>query len=242
MLEGQIKLTSEKGVGSEFIIEIPLKSAADVPNAIEKTSKNESHDLKHISVFVIEDDPIQLKMATTMIKNKGMHCMGVTDTDEVLLYLRNNIFDIIFVDINLQAANGVELIKEIYETDKKLLKDIPVIALSAASDITKDELLLYGFTDFLPKPFTSEGLYGMINTHVKSGEIVSERKKESVTGLMSLIEYVNDDVEKSSEILHSFIKETSASNELLEEAFKQNDYILVRKTSHKMLPLIKMIG
>ena len=46
---------------------------------------------------------------------------------------------------------------------------------------------------------------------------------------MSLIEYVKDDAELSSEILQSFINETAISIKLLEEAFKQNDNATVQK-------------
>ena len=241
-LDGSIYLTSKKGLGSEFTIEIPLKSESSAPITLNNIGLIESHDHKQISVFVIEDDLIQLKMVTEMIRKKGMICTGVTDSEEVVLHLRNNIFDIIFIDINLQATTGIELIREIYETDKDLLKDIPIIVLSAASDITKDELQSFGFTDFLPKPFTSEDLFGMIKMHTNSGEIINEEKKETSLGVMSLIEYVKDDDEQSTEILQSFIIETTLNNKLLEVAFEQNDYISAQRVAHKILPLIKMIG
>jgi signal transduction histidine kinase/CheY-like chemotaxis protein len=241
-LYGEIKLTSEKGIGSEFIIEIPLKSAVDLQNSISTSTHVVSQNLKNITVLVVEDDPTQLKMVTEMIRKKGLSCIGVTDTDKVLLQLRNNIFDIIFVDINLKVSTGIELIKEIYETEKELLTDTPIIALSAASDVTKDELQSFGFTDFLPKPFTSEDLFGMINIHTNSGVMISDDKEELSNGLMSLIEYVKDDDKQSCEILQSFIDETLASNKLLKAAFEQKDYVSARKVSHKMLPLIKMIG
>ena len=241
-LDGSIYLTSKKGLGSEFTIEIPLKSESSAPITLNNIGLIESHDHKQISVFVIEDDLIQLKMVTEMIRKKGMICTGVTDSEEVVLHLRNNIFDIIFIDINLQATTGIELIREIYETDKDLLKDIPIIVLSAASDITKDELQSHGFTDFLPKPFTSEDLFEMIKMHTNSGEIINEEKKETSLGVMSLIEYVKDDDEQSTEILQSFIIETTLNNKLLEVAFEQNDYISAQRVAHKILPLIKMIG
>ena len=241
-LDGKIYLTSQKGVGSKFTIEIPLKFVNSSPIEFNNSNKAELHDLKHISVFIIEDDPIQLKMATEMITKKGMSCMGVCDPELVVPMLKNNKFDILFIDINLQATTGIELIKDLYITDKDLLTDIPIIALSAASDITKHELQTHGFTDFLPKPFTSESLFEMINMHTNSSEIIAEKKKESPTGLMSLIEYVKDDSELSSEILQSFISETTLSNSLLEEAFELKNYESVQKVSHKILPIIKMIG
>ena len=82
----------------------------------------------------------------------------------------------------------------------------------------------------------------MINIHTNSGVMISDDKEELSNGLMSLIEYVKDDDKQSCEILQSFIDETLASNKLLKAAFEQKDYVSARKVSHKMLPLIKMIG
>lgn len=241
-LDGKIYLTSQKGVGSEFTIEIPLKSVNSVPIVLNNNIKIESQDLKSISVFIIEDDPIQLKMVTDMITKNGMKCMGVSDTEKIFPLLKYNKFDILFLDINLHATTGIELIKHIYEKDKDLLKNIPIIALSAASDVTKDQLQLQGFTDFLPKPFTSEGLLGMIKKYVNLSGTIQENNREHFSGLESLIDYVKDDAVLSSEILQSFINETTINNELLEETFEKNDYVTVQKVSHKILPLIKMIG
>ena len=42
--------------------------------------------------------------------------------------------------------------------------------------------------------------------------------------------------------MQSFINETAISIKLLEEAFEQNDYATLQKVSHKILPVIKIIG
>lgn len=241
-LDGKIYLTSQKRIGSKFTIEIPLNNVNSEPIVSNNSDKFDSQDFEHISVVIIEDDPIQLKMVTEMITKNGMKCMGVSDTEKVVPLIKNNKFDILFIDINLHETTGIELVKDICRKDKDLLKDMPIVALSAASDITKDELQSHGFTDFLPKPFTSEGLLGMIKNYTNLDDNIHENKKEPSFGLMSLIEYVKDDAKLSSEILQSFINETALSIKLLEEAFDQNDYVTVQKVSHKILPLIKMIG
>lgn len=241
-LEGKIYLTSQKGVGSEFTIKIPLKTINSLAVVPKNNNKKVLQNLKEILVFILEDDPIQLKMVTEMILKKGAKCIGVSDTENVVPILMNNKFDILFIDINLHETTGIELIKYIYERDSDLVKDIPIIALSAASDITKAELKSHGFTDFLPKPFTSNDLFNIMEMHINQLKYIDENKKDSTSGLMSLIDYVKDDSELSCEILQTFISETTSSNKLLEVAFKQNDYTSVQKITHKMLPIIRLIG
>lgn len=241
-LDGEIKLTSEQGVGSEFVIEIPLKGVSSLPDTSNTHSQVNLNNPGSISVLVIDDDPTQLKMVTEMIKKNGMNCTGVSDPDKVLFLLKNNFYNILFVDINLQVTTGIKLVKEIFDSDSNLLKDIPIIALSADSDIRVDELQAFGFADFLPKPFISDDLFRMINFYTNAKVTGNKESNTLSYGVKSLIEYVKDDIEQSSEILQSFIDETNLSKNVLREAIEQNDYLTARNISHKMIPLIKMIG
>lgn len=241
-LDGEIKLTSEQGVGSEFVIEIPLKGVSSLPDTSNTHSQVNLNNPGSISVLVIDDDPTQLKMVTEMIKKNGMNCTGVSDPDKVLFLLKNIFYNILFVDINLQVTTGIKLVKEIFDSDSNLLKDIPIIALSADSDIRVDELQAFGFADFLPKPFISDDLFRMINFYTNAKVTGNKESNTLSYGVKSLIEYVKDDIEQSSEILQSFIDETNLSKNVLREAIEQNDYLTARNISHKMIPLIKMIG
>ena len=243
-LKGKLDLISVKGVGSEFIIELPLKSVSEVTKCAEITNHNDLHiqTKKDISVLVIEDDPIQLKMISEMIKNKGMNCVGASTSEMVLSELRKNRFDIIFADIHLETISGIDLIKDIKKIDSNILNEIPIIILSATSDLTKSSLISYGFTDFLAKPFNSVDLYKMINLYTNAGLITGKEEKQHSKGIHSLIEYVKDDEKLSVEILESFINETVGSRNLLENSFQQNNYLSARQVSHKIYPLIKMIG
>ena len=243
-LKGKLDLISVKGVGSEFIIELPLKSVSEVTKCAEITNHNDLHiqTKKDISVLVIEDDPIQLKMISEMIKNKGMNCVGASTSEMVLSELRKNRFDIIFADIHLETISGIDLIKDIKKIDSNILNEIPIIILSATSDLTKSSFISYGFTDFLAKPFNSVDLYKMINLYTNAGLITGKEEKQHSKGIHSLIEYVKDDEKLSVEILESFINETVGSRNLLENSFQQNNYLSARQVSHKIYPLIKMIG
>ena len=58
----------------------------------------------------------------------------------------------------------------------------------------------------------------------------------------ALIDFVKDDKIVSIQILETFINETAESTNKLEIAFKDYDLIMASKISHKVLPMIKMIG
>ena len=243
-------MISEKGVGSEFIVEIPFMNEDDNQKSVLTNHSVSSEILESTSVLVIDDDPTQMKMVSEMIKKMGIKCTTETDPENVYELLKNNKFDILLTDINLQVTTGIELVKQIKEKDERLLDNIPLVALSADSVISKDEIKELGFADFLPKPFTYNELYEVIyryvfnnnvNSHIKYSDNETIEKKDSFKGVEALIEYVKEDDVVSSDILQTFVNETTDSYALLEDAFKELNFETASKVTHKMIPLFRMI-
>jgi CheY-like chemotaxis protein len=65
--------------------------------------------------------------------------------------VKDNNYDIIFMDLQMPIMNGIEATKVIRT---ELKKTVPVIALTAAEiEDEKEHCLEVGMNDYLPKPF-----------------------------------------------------------------------------------------
>lgn len=240
VLQGSITLTSEKDKGSEFVVEIPLKAATQ---QVEET-KSDWSDLEGVNVLVVDDDPIQLTMMAGMLQKKKMQCMVEANPEKVLSHLSKNRFDIVFMDIRMPHINGISLVEKVRLRHD--IAELPIIALSARSEISAAELHTAGFTGYLSKPFSSDTLYGVIHHYVK------EQQKEisyqplpmslHTKGAAALIDFVKEDKQVSREILASFVKETTANIEQLKEMFATKEEASLSDVAHKMLPLFRMMG
>lgn len=240
VLQGSITLTSEKDKGSEFVVEIPLKAATQ---QVEET-KSDWSDLEGVNVLVVDDDPIQLTMIAGMLQKKKMQCMVEANPEKVLSHLSKNRFDIVFMDIRMPHINGISLVEKVRLRHD--IAELPIIALSARSEISAAELHTAGFSGYLPKPFSSDTLYGVIHYYVK------EQQKEisyqplpmslHTKGAAALIDFVKEDKQVSREILASFVKETTANIEQLKEMFATKEEASLSDVAHKMLPLFRMMG
>ena len=240
VLQGSITLTSEKDKGSEFVVEIPLKAATQ---QVEET-KSDWSDLEGVNVLVVDDDPIQLTMMAGMLQKKKMQCMVEANPEKVLSHLSKNRFDIVFMDIRMPHINGISLVEKVRLRHD--IAELPIIALSARSEISAAELHTAGFTGYLSKPFSSDTLYGVIHHYVK------EQQKEisyqplpmslHTKGAAALIDFVKEDKQVSREILQSFVKETTANIEQLKEMFATKEEASLSDVAHKMLPLFRMMG
>lgn len=240
VLQGSITLTSEKDKGSEFVVEIPLKAAAQ---QVEET-KSDWSDLEDVAVLVVDDDPIQLTMIAGMLQKKKMQCMVEANPEKVLSHLSKNRFDIVFMDIRMPHFNGISLVEKVRLRHD--LEELPIIALSARSEISTAELHAAGFTGYLSKPFSSDTLYGVIHHYVKEQqqEISYQPLPMSLhtKGVAALIDFVKEDKQVSREILQSFVKEITANIEQLKEMFATKEETLLSDVAHKMLPLFRMMG
>lgn len=247
-LKGTIRLNSRRGEGSEFIVEIPLKEVID--DELQTVDKPETvqFDLEGVSVLLVDDDPVQLTMTSEMLAKKKVKSVAEVNSAKVLLLLESTSFDIMFMDIQMPGTDGLTLVEKVRRLGNEKIKNMPVIGLSARSDISKEKMKTAGFTDFLIKPFTSERLYSIIHRYVRSdhpvedtfipeGPVSFEEK-----GPMALIEFVSDDKQTSDVILQSFVHETGESRIQLEGAFQEKNDNKVRAIAHKILPLFKLMG
>lgn len=249
-LRGSIRLNSRKGEGSEFIVEIPLKAAREeaVQNVSPAKSEVVGQDMEGISVLLVDDDLVQLTMTSEMLAKKKIKNVTEVNPEKVLSLLQSTPFDILFMDIQMPGTDGFTLVEKVRRLGNEQVKNMPIIGLSARSDISKEKMKASGFTDFLTKPFTSDRLYSTIYRHVRSENPVEdvfrteEKQSFDEKGARALIEFVSDDKQTSAAILESFINETGECRIQLEEAFQKGQQKMAQGIAHKILPLFRLMG
>ncbi|RNC64685.1 ATP-binding protein [Proteiniphilum sp. X52] len=249
-LNGTIRLNSRKGEGAEFIVEIPLKDAKGEIQ-VESGGKPEirQQDLEGVSVLLVDDDPVQLAMTSEMLAKKNIKSVTQINPDKVLPLLQSSSFDILFMDIQMPGTDGLTLVEKIRRLGSEQVKNMPVIGLSARSDISKEKMQSAGFTDFLFKPFTSDRLYSIIRHYVGNGNPEEEdfmpeenQSFDEEKGARALIEFVSEDKQASAAILQLFINETGECRVQLEEAFLKKEKKAAQGIIHKILPLFRLMG
>jgi len=73
--------------------------------------------------------------------------------------------DIVLMDIMMPVMDGYQAFAEITKNSSK--PTVPIIALTAKAMIDeREELLAYGFTDYISKPIDDEVLIGVIEKHI----------------------------------------------------------------------------
>ncbi len=273
LLEGAIEVDSVPGKGSTFTIYIPIypvrSEGHDIkdkePDCAGMQNGNSSCPISHPSlknVLLIDDDRIQLTLTAAMLRQSGINSVSCLQLDELLDALRTETFDALLTDVQMPAINGFDLLKLLRASNIPQAQSIPIIAVTARSDMKREEFTSHGFAGCLHKPFTVQELLCETNAgdaeaaavpmsagtaNAITGTAVPIVKAASVVAgstydFAALTSFAGDDFAAAQSILESFRSEMRLNIHRLEEAVAACDMDGMAAVSHKMIPLFKLLG
>ncbi len=105
---------------------------------------------KNITIFLIEDDPSQLRSIMSLLEFKGFNIKPFNNAEDFLRLPNISRPSLIISDMRLPDLDGVELHKKL--TNQGI--DIPIIFISGESSIQQCvDAMKQGSIEFLVKPF-----------------------------------------------------------------------------------------
>lgn len=116
-----------------------------------------------ITVLVIDDNPVNLKLASEVLRAEGHAVIRAEDAEQALSLLESRMPDLVLTDIALPRMDGLELTRRL-KADPRY-RHLPVVALTASA-MKGDEvrILEAGCDAYITKP---------INTRTLTAQVVS---------------------------------------------------------------------
>lgn len=113
-------------------------------------------------LLVAEDNMVNQKLISHVLKNLGYEFVIVDDGKKVLETLEKDAFDFVIMDLYMPIMDGFEATAEIIARYNQAQRPI-IIALTGNSEgAEKDKCLAAGMTDFITKPVRPEHLKSII--------------------------------------------------------------------------------
>ncbi|HJS01133.1 MAG TPA: response regulator, partial [Flavobacterium sp.] len=155
LMNSKLELESTFGKGSNFYFTIRFEKATSQNELLSIENKKEgiSCILGVKRILIVEDNPINMLLAKTLVKKIIPDCIifEAFDGDEAIEQYKKEKFDIILMDIQMPNKNGFEATFEIRKIERKYFT--PIIALTAGIFVEeKEECLKSGMDDYITKP------------------------------------------------------------------------------------------
>ena len=181
MMDGSIDISSVYGEGSEFTVHIKQRVIDrtkigrfdDIKVSTDEKKYRVSFKAPSARILVVDDVKMNLMVMKGLIKQTEIKIDTAMSGNECLQKVKDNVYDIIFLDHMMPEMDGIETMKCMMEDNTHCNQNTPVIMLTANAILEmREQYLDSGFADYLSKPVPCEELEAMLLKYLPNEKVI----------------------------------------------------------------------
>lgn len=254
LMEGQITLASELGVGTTISLELSLP-IADLTKLVKTDAKKPIHELADIVakrrsapdvgiaekentlVLVVDDHPVNRNVLLRQLNIIGYAAEGVESGLEALDAIKIKHYALMITDCNMPGMDGYELTQRVrkIETEQNL-KRLPIVACTAnAMNTVNTACSAAGMDDCLIKPMVLMNLMHLMDRWlpIPSADPIDRS---------CLVDIVGHDETDQREIIMDFKRTYESDSALLIAAVKKINFTESMNLAHRIKGASQLVG
>ena len=127
-----------------------------------------------MDILIVDDEKSIRENTMIALEAEGHYAEAVDSGRVALLRLKDEVFDLVFLDLRIGEEDGLDVLQEI----RKRFKNVSVVVFTAYASIdTAVKAIQLGAFDYLEKPFTPDQLRGLL-ARVQKGRQMQDRIEE----------------------------------------------------------------
>ena len=172
LMGGEIHANSKEGVGSTFVVSLPLEvveapAAASEIGTMQPHQQPASHPLAGLRILAAEDNPVNRMVLEDLLAMEGATQTIVADGSEAWELLQEQgeaVWDIVLTDIHMPVMGGHELAQRV----RQFAPTLPVVGVTAHAMLEEQQqCLASGMVAHVAKPIVMDDLVAVILRHAR---------------------------------------------------------------------------
>jgi signal transduction histidine kinase/CheY-like chemotaxis protein len=204
----------------------------------------------HGRILVVEDAPVNQKVALAMLRRLGYDPMVVSNGRDAIHETSVNKYDLVLMDCQMPEMDGFEATAAIRAREKINGGHLPIIAMTAhAMQGDRERCLQAGMDDYIPKPVRREALDAMLTrwfSRSREGELPESTERwplldEEILG--QLVELENEGQQGLvAEVARLFAEQAPMVLTTIRNAVENGDAQALRARLHALRGTASSIG
>lgn len=198
------------------------------------------------NVLLVDDNLLNLHLATTVLKKIGVGVYAVASAKEAIEALQHHDFSIVFMDCQMPDIDGYQATKLIRQAEHGTGRRIPIVAMTANAMIgDREKCLEAGMDEYLTKPIDTVKLKAVIKNWIFGEKKSVEESSSNTESTKSLTDsYVFDidqlksmfggDEHTIKELLQAFVSSTPETLNQLRSAIVSIDFKKIKSCVHQL--------
>ena len=223
-----------------------LFQALSIPTAVDEavsvvSETTQAGIIPSLRILLAEDNELNQKVAVGLLERKGHHVVVAGNGREALTVLERERFDVVLMDVQMPAMDGLEATAAIRAREQATGAHIPIVGLTAhAMTGDRERCLVAGMDDYVPKPIRKDQLFAVIERLVTqhAGALSnSSREEPGSTEILDrdeLWDRVNGDMELLEHLRDLFLHDRPALQRTIQEAIAHDDPDSLTHAAHEL--------
>ncbi len=176
LMGGNITVQSKEGLGSTFIVEVPLKliKAADVEIEESAATKEEEPAVFSLAghsrarILVAEDEPVNQQVIGKLLGMAGYSYDIAENGEKAVELFKQKEYQAALFDVQMPVMDGLAATQEIRAIElRENRKRLPIIAVTARAMFgDKERILEAKLDDYIAKPYNLNDVVETLNKYV----------------------------------------------------------------------------